>query len=251
MKIIDIHSHILPGLDDGASSERESIRMLKLAAKQGVTAVIATPHYSPEYLSKSPDEIRNMCASLEQKAREAIRPEFRIYSGQEVLYNQDVPEKLQRGEILTLADSRYVLVEFMPWVPYSEMQRCVRTLTQEQYRPIFAHVERYEVLREEGRPEELVDMGALLQMNYRRISGKWYEETTRWCRKMLKQEKIHFLGTDMHNTKTRRPSIDDAYVWMDKHLEPSYLKKICYRNQKIILNKTNEKEKKNQYGKHT
>ena len=151
---------------------------------------------------------------------------------------------------MTLADSRYVLVEFMPWVPYSEMQRCVRTLTQEQYRPIFAHVERYEVLREEGRPEELVDMGALLQMNYRRISGKWYEETTRWCRKMLKQEKIHFLGTDMHNTKTRRPSIDDAYVWMDKHLEPSYLKKICYRNQKIILNKTNEKEKKNQYGKH-
>ena len=76
MKIIDIHSHILPGLDDGASSERESIRMLKLAAKQGVTAVIATPHYSPEYLSKSPDEIRKMCASLEQKAREAIHQKF-------------------------------------------------------------------------------------------------------------------------------------------------------------------------------
>ena len=153
--------------------------------------------------------------------------------------------------MLTLADSRYVLVEFMPWVPYSEMQRCVRTLIQYHYRPIFAHVERYDVLREKGRTEELVDMGALLQMNYRRIGGKWYEDTTRWCRKMLKQEKIHFLGTDMHNTKTRKPSIDDAYMWMSKHLEPGYLKKICYRNQKIILNKTNEKEKKNQYGKHT
>ena len=250
MKIIDIHSHILPGVDDGASSERESIQMLKLAAKQGVTAVIATPHYSPEYSSKSPDEIRKMCVRLEQKARVAIQPEVHIYSGQEILYNQDVPEKLEMGELLTLADSRYVLVEFMPWVPYSEIQRCVRTLTQYQYCPVLAHVERYDVLRKKGRPEELIDMGALLQMNYRRISGKWYEETTRWCRKMLKQKKIHFLGTDMHNTKTRRPSIDDAYVWMDKHLEPGYIKKICYRNQKIILNKTNEKEKKNQYGKH-
>lgn len=232
MKIIDIHSHILPGLDDGASSESESIQMLKLAAKQGVTAVIATPHYSPEYSGKSPDEIRKMCVRLEQKARAVIQPEFHIYSGQEILYNQDVPEKLQMGELLTLADSRYVLVEFMPWVPYSEIQRCVRTLTQYQYRPVLAHVERYDVLRKKGRPEELIDMGALFQMNYRRISGKWYEETTRWCRKMLKQEKIHFLGTDMHNTKERRPSIDAAYVWMSKHLETSYIKKYVIGTKK-------------------
>lgn len=250
MKIIDVHSHILPGMDDGSSSEAESLRMLKMAARQGVTGVIATPHYSPEYSNRNPYEIRLACKQLEQKAREKIHPDFSIYPGQEILYNQEIPEKLQAGEVLTLAGSRYVLVEFMPWVPYSEMQRCVRTLIQYHYRPIFAHVERYDVLREKGRPEELVDMGALLQMNYRRIGGKWYEDTTRWCRKMLKQEKIHFLGTDMHNTKIRKPSIDDAYMWMSKHLEPGYLKKICYRNQKIILNKTNEKEKKNQYGKH-
>lgn len=250
MRIIDVHSHILPGMDDGSSSESESLRMLKMAAKQGVTGVIATPHYSPEYSNRSPSEIRLACAKLEQKARESIHPEFSVYPGQEILYNQEIPEKLQAGEVLTLADSKYVLVEFMPWAPYSELQRCVRMLTQYHYRPVLAHVERYDVLREKGRPEELVDMGALLQMNYRRIDGKWYEETTRWCRKMLKQEMIHFLGTDMHNTKSRRPSIDGAYVWMSKHLEPSYIKKICYRNQKIMLKKTYEKEKNNQNGKY-
>jgi len=235
MKIIDVHSHILPGMDDGASSEAESLRMLKMAAKQGVTGVIATPHYSPEYSIRSPYEIRLACKRLEEKARESIHPDFSIYPGQEILYNQEIPEKIQAGEILTLADSRYVLVEFMPWVPYSEMQRCVRTLTQEQYRPIFAHVERYEVLRGKGRPEELVDMGALLQMNYRRISGKWYEETTRWCRKMLKQGKIDFLGTDMHNMKSRKPDILDAMIWMEKHLDITYMKEICYGNARQII----------------
>ena len=98
----------------------ESIRMLKLAAKQGVTAVIATPHYSPEYLSKSPDEIRNMCASLEQKAERGNPTRVSYLFRTRSFISQDVPKNFRRGEILTLADSRYVLVEFMPWVPYSE-----------------------------------------------------------------------------------------------------------------------------------
>ena len=76
----------------------------------------------------------------------------------------------------------------------------------QHYRPVIAHIERYGALREKGRVEELTEIGALMQMNYRRIGGKWYEETTRWCRKMLKDEKIHFLATDMHNTKARKPA---------------------------------------------
>ena len=78
MKIIDVHSHILPGMDDGSSSEAESLRMLKMAARQGVTGVIATPHYSPEYSNRSPYEIRLACKQLEQKAREKIHLIFRF-----------------------------------------------------------------------------------------------------------------------------------------------------------------------------
>lgn len=242
MKIIDVHSHILPGLDDGASTEKESIQMLKMAAKQGITGVIATPHHSPEYSEIRPKTIRQACLELEKRAQEEISPNFRIYPGQEILYSMDILEKIQKGQVLTMAGTSCVLVEFMPWSPYSDLQRCVRTLTMNQYQPILAHVERYEVLREKGRPEELVEMGALLQMNYRRIDGKWYEETTRWCRKMLKQQKIHFLGTDMHNTKARKPSTEGAQLWMEKHLEHSYVKKICYRNPLKLIKTIEERE---------
>ena len=79
MKKIDIHSHILPGFDDGSSSEAESLRMLKMAAKQGVEAVIATPHYSAEYCHNSPETIRRACAELEARVREKINLAFRIY----------------------------------------------------------------------------------------------------------------------------------------------------------------------------
>ena len=235
MRNIDIHCHILPGLDDGASSEKESLRMLKLAAKNGIKGVIATPHYSVGYPNLCPERIRESCAELEEKAREEVAKDFFIYPGQEILYNQDVPDLLQAGELLTMADTDYVLIEFMPWTPYSEMKSCVNTLTLMQYDPIIAHVERYDALREKGRPEELIDMGARLQMNYRRIGGKWYEDTTRWCRKMLKQGKIDFLGTDMHNMKSRKPDILDAMIWMEKHLDMTYMKEICYENARQII----------------
>ena len=92
MKKIDIHSHILPGFDDGSSSEAESLRMLKMAAKQGVEAVIATPHYSAGYCHNSPETIRRACAELEARAREKINPAFRIYPGQEIMYTVNFPK---------------------------------------------------------------------------------------------------------------------------------------------------------------
>ena len=162
MKKIDIHSHILPGFDDGSSSEAESLQMLKMAAKQGVEAVIATPHYSAEYCHNSPETIRRACAELEARVREKINPAFRIYPGQEIMYTLDILEKLERGEILTLAGTSYVLVEFMPWVPYSDLYRCVRTLMTQHYRPVIAHIERYGALREKGRVEEYIYEKALL-----------------------------------------------------------------------------------------
>lgn len=235
MRKIDIHSHILPGFDDGAADERESIRMLKMAARQGIESVIATPHYSAEHVNYRPQDIRRACASLEQRARKEISPDFHIYPGQEILYTQEIFEHLECGKIQTMADSSYTLIEFMPWIPYSELYRCVRTLVMRGYQPILAHIERYEVLREKCRIEELTEMGALMQMNYRRIDGKWYEETTRWCRKMLREGKIHFLATDMHNTKTRKPMTDGAEVWLKKHLEKQYIAEICYKNARKII----------------
>lgn len=235
MKKFDIHCHILPKLDDGSNSVQESIKMLKMARRQNIISVIATPHYSVQFENDDPERIQRLCKELEEKAQEVIDPEFRIYPGQEVFYTEDILQKLDKGEILTMAGSRYVLVEFLPDVPYSQVFRAVTELVFHGYNPILAHVERYRALREPGRLQELTDMGAYIQMNYRRIGGKWYEETVRWCRKMLKEEKIHFLATDMHDLKYRYPATSDAEIWMYKHLDRQYMKKLCYTNAAQIL----------------
>lgn len=235
MKKLDIHCHILPKLDDGSGSLQESIKMLKMARRQNVISVIATPHYSAQFKNDNPEKIQRLCKTLEEKAQEVVDPEFRIYPGQEIFYTDDILEKLNRGEILTMAGSRYVLVEFMPDVPYSQIFRAVTELVFAGYIPVLAHTERYRALREPGRVEELTEMGAYMQMNYRRIGGKWYEETVRWCRKVLKEEKVHFLATDMHDLKYRYPATADAEMWMYKHLDRQYMRKICFKNAEKIL----------------
>lgn len=235
MKKIDIHCHVLPKLDDGSASLQESIKMLKQAYRQGIQAVVATPHYSHQFMEESPGTIINLCKRLELKARTEVSPDFRIYPGQEIYYSQETSEKLRRNQLLTMGKSAYILIEFMPNVPYSLVYRAVRELTEKGYCPILAHIERYGVLREKGRVEELIKAGAYMQMNYRRIGGKWYDETTRWCRKMLREEKIHFLATDMHNTKDRRPETKEAEAWMEKHLDKSYIEEISWKNAEEML----------------
>ena len=134
-----------------------------------------------------------------------------------------------------MAGSRYVLTEFLPGTPYSAIERAVRELTHAQYTPILAHIERYQALREGERVEELAEFGACMQMNYRPIGGKWYSETTRWCRAVLKEGLIDFLGTDMHNTGTRQPETAKAMIWMEKHLDKGYAQDIAYRNAVKVL----------------
>lgn len=238
MKRIDLHCHVLPGIDDGAADVGESLRMIKLAARQGVYAVVATAHYSRQFRNEDPEQLRRLMEELQRKVRTEMEKDFTIYLGQEIFYTEDVVEKLKKKKILTLNGSSYVLIEFFPSTPYSMIINSVRQLTMAQYTPIIAHFERYAFLRQEKHVEELIQIGALMQMNYRPIGGKWYNETTRWCRKMLKEGNVHFLGTDMHNVGMRKPQIMEASRWMEKCLDREYVKDISYRNaEKILANK--------------
>ena len=232
--IIDIHSHILPGIDDGAHSWKEALYMLKAAQDQGIRKVIATPHWGGPFGCTDPKEIRALCFKLQEEAKRH-NVSVKIYPGQEVMYTEEAAEKIEKGEILTMADSRYVRTEFYQGVGYSGIFRAVQHFTQSGYSPVIAHAERYEALKEIGRLEELRKHGAYIQLNFRAIGGKWHHSTTRWCRKALKEEAVHFIGTDMHNMKTRKPETERAVIWMKKHLEPAYVKKLLVKNPEKVL----------------
>ena len=240
---IDIHSHILPGLDDGSSSMKESMRMLELARKQGVVGVFATTHYSKAFPNRDPRKILKVCRELSlrekqraEKAEGEDKKRVHIWPGQEVFYSDEVVDLLQDGKILTLAGSDYVLTEFLPGVSYTAIKKAVADLTRVGYRPVIAHAERYQTLRgSDDKVEELIDDGAYIQLNYRSIGGKWHDPTSKWCKKLLKKEQVHLLGTDMHNMTSRKPEIDDAAKWMEKNLKRSYIREIYHYNAKSII----------------
>ena len=101
--IIDVHAHILPGVDDGCRYIGETIELLKLAYEQGVRGVIATPHYVRGHNRADADRLREKMQLLREKAAVSL-PEMKLYQGQEILYFDGVTEKLASGEILTLGD---------------------------------------------------------------------------------------------------------------------------------------------------
>lgn len=228
--MIDIHAHILPGVDDGSKNPSETEKLLKLSWKQGVTEIIATPHFSHH------TDFAELRERYEQtkEAAQRIDPRFKIYLGQEILYLEGMTDWLDQGKALTLADSRYVLVEFRPGDNFIKLSRAVRELVSAGYLPIVAHIERYDCLREKGRTAELIGLGAYLQMNAGSVLGGIFDKDARWCREEITNGRIHFIGTDMHNTGERPPRMLDAWKKLGKKNE-MLRKQIFWINQKYIL----------------
>ncbi len=256
--IIDMHAHFLPGMDDGSRTMEETIQLLRAAAQQGMNGAVATPHFSGRRKSIPVQE------RLEE-VREAIQdilPDFVLYGGCEHFYREMLAEQLadlygvdgEDGEVSennindanwkTLAGSKYVLVEFEVDIPFEQLFRGIRRLSGAGFRPILAHVERYGCLRKEERLLELMRIGCIYQMNYDSLKGSMFSMETRWCRKQVLSGRISLLGTDMHRTDFRPPDIEEALVWLKKHLEPEELRRILYENPMKVLNPGNTNGKR-------
>ena len=214
--IIDVHTHILPGIDDGARDWDESRRMLETAYSQGIRHIVATPHYSRRGLRP---EIYELSARLTEEAKK-IAPDFK------------------QGQALTLEGTRCVLVEFDPQEAYHSLYQAVRKMTMARYIPVIAHVERYFCLREGKNLEELVQCGCRLQMNYSSLEGNgiWNREV-RWCRRQVLEGRIHILGTDMHRMDYRKPDVRASLGWLEKHVGEQALKALVSSNADKILQK--------------
>ena len=113
--------------------------------------------------------------------------------------------------------------------------RAVEELVQKGYIPILAHIERYEVLAVDDRIEGLKKKGACMQMNFRSASGSIFNKKAQRCRKLLKEEKIDFLGTDMHNTSSRSPRVWETVQWLRRKTPERYQRRLFRKNPSSIL----------------
>lgn len=229
---IDIHAHILPGIDDGARDWDESRRMLETAYEQRIRHIVATPHYSRRGL---PPDIYDLAAKLQEEAFK-IAPDFKIGLGQETYYHEGLVENLKAGTALSLAGTYYVLVEFEPQVTYHNLYQAVRKLTMARYIPVIAHMERYLCLREEKNLMNLLQCDCRLQMNYSSLGGNaLWNKDVRWCRRQVLEGRIHCLSTDMHRMDYRKPVIEDSLKWIEKNLKWNEMLALIRGNAEEIL----------------
>ena len=235
MMMIDIHTHVLPGVDDGAKDWDTCMEMLLRCAEAGIKTVIATPHYLPWKQKYALEEIEKLCQEAQKKVLQKHGIAMDIYCGNEIYYTLDAIQNLREGKMLSLARSRYVLVEFEPRSSYQVLCRAVKEFRDAGYIPIIAHMERYVCLRQMPKMQELKDMGALFQMNVEALKGGFLSSDNRWAKKCLLTEKIDFLASDMHGIHRRTPITEDELQWVRKKLNPKYQKALLYGNAQKIL----------------
>lgn len=232
---IDIHSHILPQIDDGADSFETSIEMLHIAWKNGIGAIILTPHNKPMRHNASPATIQKLIKKLEEEAlHRGI--EIRLYAGNEIYYRSDILETLEDMQACTMADSSYVLVEFNPMDDFDYIKGGIYRVLSGGYRPIIAHIERYRsIFTKEERVEELIEMGCYVQINAGSVMGQYGFGAKHFTRRLLRQEMVHFIATDAHNADKRKPELGNCVRYICKKYSESYASKLVYENPVHVI----------------
>ena len=233
--LIDIHSHLLPGVDDGSPDYQTSMRMLKCAAEDGISTMIFTPHNKPGHRRRHFSEMISKVEKLRQMAAEE-NIETELYIGSEVYYRSGILEEIGHDRAGTLAGSRYVLLEFNPLEEYEYIRNGMHSLLMDGYYPVLAHVERYQnVCARKHGIDDLIDMGCYMQVNAGSITGKSGMKTKGLTRNMLKQGQVHFVATDAHDLRKRPPCLSACADFIRKKYGGDYSKKLFCDNPLHVI----------------
>lgn len=235
--MIDIHTHILPGLDDGARDMEDSLSMADLAAKSGVHTLVATSHantggFFREY------QIEEYLNCL-QKFREALEYEripLRVLSGMEIYMSERVPQMIREGRLLPLNHTDHYLIEFSFGIEQEEMDEMIEELMELGITPVIAHPERYHCVQESARGLfEWMQRGCLVQVNRGSIFGKFGSEVKRCVDHLLKKRMVTCIASDAHKPYERTTYMADIKEYMENEYSFEYSKELLYDNPKRIL----------------
>lgn len=227
--IVDVHCHILYGVDDGSKDLEMSLKMLDIANKQGIKTIILTPHYHKGRMDKSVDILKERFEIIKENNKTGIK----LYLGSELFSDIDLVDELNNGQALTINNTKYVLVEFYPNTPYKEIENQFKDLLMNGYKPIIAHVERYTCfLKDPYLVEELSNLGVLIQINAGSLK---HFNTKMFINKLLKYEMVDVVGSDAHNITDRSPEIASYIKYIERKVDKEYANRILRDNAIRIL----------------
>ena len=237
--MIDIHCHILPYTDDGSDSMEDSLEMARAAAATGITAIIATPHCNLPYSESKnyrSQELSVRFHALRQAVEDADIP-VQIYPGAEVLCTPQVPELLRQGKLHTLADSRYLLVEFFFDESPDYMDEMLSSIDKEGYIPVIAHPERYEAIqRTPYILERWFQKGWVIQLNKGSILGRLGRRAETAADWILAHGLAHTVASDAHRPHFRTTNMTELTEYLQQVCQPEYVDILLNINPNRILN---------------
>lgn len=233
--MFDLHCHILPGLDDGPAELDTALQMLVMAHQSGTTAIVATPHLIAGDWLPDWEEILLSLQCLQHAAAD-LGFELRIYPGAEVAMNPELLKKLIAPGPYCINGGKYLLVE----LPSAEIPDFVDDflfrLQSRGFIPILAHPERHPLLaRNPARLLDWIHRGLLTQINGSSLTGKMGEPAAVLAQLFLKNQLVHFIGSDAHGVTTRRPKLDAAAEKMGKLVGKVTAHRILWENPRLLI----------------
>ena len=209
----DIHTHILPNIDDGASSIEMALSMLEEEIKDGVSDVYLTPHVClghPLYIEKDKiiekfESFKSVCKNLP----------INIFLGSEIYYRKGTYEAFKENRFLPLGDTSYYLVEFSMANDFEDIETSIYNLICSGFKIILAHPERYSYMNEDLM-DRLKEIGCKFQMNTSSINGLFGRTVKKRANLMLKKGYVDFVASDTHNLKRRKPNVNSTLKMIEK-----------------------------------
>lgn len=232
--MLDVHSHILPGLDDGASDLHTAIEMARIAVADGITGMVATPHFIEGSIEHNRELILQRVSDF-QRVLDEQAINLKVFPGAEIFLSPETPERMLRGEVMTVNNGeKYLLVE----LPMQSMPKFTEEILFELkvrgVTPIIAHPERN--LQLAGSPEmalELAAKGCLLQINAGSAMGLYGERVRKTAQLLIRNGLVHLIGSDAHSTGGRSPRIRESLAIAEK-LRPQISLELIENGKKML-----------------
>lgn len=246
--MIDLHCHILPAIDDGASDLDEALEMARIAQKEGIKKMVNTSHFHPDFKYKMGNvlegEVNNF--NLELKKNNI---DIEVLLGNELYYSSDLIEELENLDFYTINNSKYILIEFSPMNVPKNLPDVVYEIKLKGYTPILAHVERYSLIMENPNIiYDCINEGAVIQVNASSVLAKHGKEMKRVADILLDNNMVHIIASDAHGSERRRPQLKEAYDYIKNKYSKEIADNLFENNQSLIIsNKDIIKPKANKY----
>lgn len=235
--MIDLHNHMLPGLDDGARDWEQSLLMARMAVEDGIEAVVCTPHWmSGLYCDNTRTAILRVAEVLRERLARAGIP-LRVYPGAELHLDYDLPRMLASAEILTLNDTgRYALIELHGGVLPRNMENFFWELEARGVTPVLSHPERNRVLQQDPvRLYRWVEAGVMVQITSSSLLGRFGGEAERFARLLLRHNLVHVLATDAHGHDVRTPRLSEGLGEAARSIGEEAARRLVLENPRGIV----------------